>query len=148
MTDLLPHGPEAILLHVVIACTDTGCVAGVTIGPDSPFRQDNGVPAHVGVEYMAQACAAFSGLQALRAGAAPRMGFLLGTRHYQATRAWFADGAQLAVAVDLVYRDDDIGVFDCCIRSDDETIASAQLIVAEPKDVAGLLSRQGGGDDG
>jgi hypothetical protein len=54
----------------------------------------------------------------------------------------------LVVAVDLVYRDDDIGMFDCCIRSGDEVVAKAQLIVAEPKDVAGLLGRQGGMEDG
>lgn len=96
----------------------------------------------------AQACGAFSGLRALRAGAAPRMGFLLGTRRYHATGAWFADGAKLAVEVELVYRDDDIGMFDCRIRSGGGVVATAQLVVTEPNDVAGLLGRQGGMDDG
>jgi predicted hotdog family 3-hydroxylacyl-ACP dehydratase len=148
IAELLPHAGPAVLLHDVVAYTDNGLLAGVTIHSGSAFHQAKGVPAHVGIEYMAQACGAFSGLRALCAGTAPRMGFLLGTRRYQATRAWFADGAQLVVAVDLVYRDDDMGMFDCCIRSGDEVVAKAQLIVAETNDVSGLLGRQGGTDDG
>jgi predicted hotdog family 3-hydroxylacyl-ACP dehydratase len=148
IADLLPHGPGAMLLDDVIDFTDTGLLASVTIRPDLPFHQIDGVPAHVGIEYMAQACGAFRGLQALRAGAAPRMGFLLGTRRYRAMRAWFADGARLVVEADLVYCDDDIGMFDCRIGNEDEVIAKARLIVAEPKDVAGLRGRQGGMDDG
>jgi predicted hotdog family 3-hydroxylacyl-ACP dehydratase len=148
IADLLPHAGTAVLLDEVLACSNTGLSAGVTIGPDSPFHHDNGVPAHVGIEYMAQACGAFSGVRALRAAGSPRMGFLLGTRRYLATRAWFTDGERLVVTVDLVYRDDEVGVFDCVIRCGDEAVATAQLIVAEPKDVAGLLGRGNGMDDG
>ena len=148
IADLLPHAGPAVLLDEFLASTDTGLSACVTIGPGSPFHQDNGVPAHVGLEYMAQACGAFSGVRARLAGAAPRMGLLLGTRRYLATRAWFVDGERLEVAVDLVYRDDEVGVFDCVIRSANETVATAQLIVAEPRNVAGLLGRQNGMDDG
>jgi predicted hotdog family 3-hydroxylacyl-ACP dehydratase len=148
MAALLPHAGAAVLLDEVLVSTDTGLSAGVTIGPGSPFHRDNGVPVHVGIEYMAQACGAFSGLRAVRCGGSPRMGFLLGTRRYLATRAWFVDGERLEVAVDLVYRDDELGVFDCLIRSGHEVIATAQLIVTEPKDVAGLLGRRDGMEDG
>jgi len=148
MAELLPHAGPAVLLDEVLASTETGLSAGVTIGPSCPFHQDNGVPAHVGIEYMAQACGAFSGIQALRGGAAPRMGFLLGTRHYRATRAWFADGERLVVAADLVYFDAEVGMFDCLIRSGDAVIAKAQLIVAEPRNAAEMLGRQDGMDDG
>jgi predicted hotdog family 3-hydroxylacyl-ACP dehydratase len=148
MADLLPHAGTAILLDEVVASTDTGLSAGVTIHPGSAFHQDNGVPVHVGIEYMAQACGAFSGVRALRTGEAPRMGFLLGTRRYLATRAWFTDSERLVVAVDLVYSDDEVGVFDCLIRSENELVAKAQLIVAEPRNVTTLLGRQDGTDDG
>jgi predicted hotdog family 3-hydroxylacyl-ACP dehydratase len=148
VTDLLPHAGPAVLLDEVIACTDTGLSACVTIGSDSAFYQHNGVPAHVGIEYMAQACGAFSGARAIRAGEAPRVGFILGTRRYLATRAWFADGERLMVTVDLIYRDEEVGVFDCLISTaDGDEVAKAQLIVAEPKNVAELLSRQGETND-
>ena len=148
MADLLPHAGPAVLLDDVLAGTDTGLSAVVTIGSGSPFHGEHGVPAHVGIEYMAQACGAFSGLRALRAGGAPRMGFLLGTRRYLATRAWFIDGDRLEVVVDLVYCDDEVGVFDCVIRCGDAAVATAQLTVTEPKDVAGFPGRQDGMDDG
>ena len=147
VAELLPHGGAAVLLDDVIEVNDTSLSAGVTIGPDSAFHQGSGVPTHVGIEYMAQACGAFSGALALDAGAAPRVGFLLGTRRYHATRAWFADGERLVVAVDLVYRDDEVGVFDCRIDSGGEILATARLTVAEPRDVTALLSGQGGRDD-
>jgi hypothetical protein len=38
-------------------------------------------------------------------------------------------------------------VFDCVICDDGEAIAKAQLIVAEPNNVAALLGGQGGTDD-
>ena len=97
---------------------------------------------------MAQACGAFSGIQAARAGRPPRPGFLLGTRRYLASRPWFAEAEWLAITADLVYCDAEVGVFDCRIRSGSTTVATAQLIVTEPRDVTGLLGRQGGTDDG
>jgi predicted hotdog family 3-hydroxylacyl-ACP dehydratase len=148
VADLLPHTGTAVLLDEVIACTDTSLSAGVTIGPASAFYQDDGVPAHVGIEYMAQACGAFSGVRARRAGEPPRVGFILGTRRYQATRAWFANGERLVVTSDLVYRDEEVGVFDCSIRSGGEVVAKAQLIVSDAKHAVELLSRQGGTGDG
>ncbi len=83
-----------------------------------------------------------------RAGRPPRPGFLLGTRRYLASRPWFAEAEWLAITADLVYCDAEVGVFDCRIRSGSTTVATAQLIVTEPRDVTGLLGRQGGTDDG
>jgi predicted hotdog family 3-hydroxylacyl-ACP dehydratase len=146
--DLLPHAGPAVMLDEVVAIGDASLSAAVTIGPRSPFRQENGVPAHVGIEYMAQTCGAFSGARARRAGEMPRLGFILGTRRYHATRAWFADGERLVVTIDLVYLDEEVGVFDCVIRSGGEIVANAQLMVSEPKNVSGVVGRQGGTDGG
>jgi predicted hotdog family 3-hydroxylacyl-ACP dehydratase len=55
------------------------------------------VPAWAGIELMAQAAAAHSGGNAQRSGGAPRRGMLLGTRHYQAQVAWFAEGSRLVI---------------------------------------------------
>ena len=148
LAELLPHTGAAILLDEVLACGDRGLSASVTIRPDSPFRQSSGIPAHVGIEYMAQACAAFSGVQAQRDGAAPHIGFLLGTRRYAAKQAWFADGTRLVINVELVYRDNEIGVFDCAIVSNGNVVATAQVVVAEPRDVAALLAREDRLSDG
>ena len=148
VADLLPHAEPAVLLDAVVALDDMSLSATVTIGPRSPFRQDNGVPAHVGIEYMAQACGAFSGARARRAGQMPRLGFILGTRRYHASRAWFADGERLVVTVNLVYLDEEVGVFDCVIRDGGDIVANAQLMVSEPKNVSEMVGRQGETDDG
>jgi len=137
VADLLPHTGTAILLDEVVVRTETGLSTSVTIGPHSAFRQANGVPAHVGIEYMAQTCGVFSGVRARSAGDPPRVGFLLGTRRYLAARAWFVDGQRLVVNCELIYRDEEIGVFDCLIRSGEEVVGQAQLMVSEPKCVPG-----------
>jgi predicted hotdog family 3-hydroxylacyl-ACP dehydratase len=147
VAELLPHTGAALLLDEVIACSETSLSTGVTISPESAFWRKAGVPAHVGLEYMAQTCGAFSGERARRAGEMPRVGFILGTRRYLATRAWFAAGERLVVTSDLVWRDEQVGVFDCVIRSGGEIVATAQLIVAEPENAAEVVKRQGGTDD-
>ena len=143
ISELLPHTGPAVLLDRVLACDDNCLSAEVAIHPGSSFFQKDGVPAYVGIEYMAQACGAFSGVAAMRSGGAPRLGFILGTRGYHATHAWFCDGQRLIITVELVYRDGEVGVFDCTVLSEAEVIASAQLIVAEPHDAAQLLNGQG-----
>ena len=146
IAELLPHTGRAILLDAVLAGDDTRLTALVTIGPGTEFLGSRGVPAFVGIEYMAQACGAFSGFTARRAGTPPRLGFILGTRDYRATRPWFAVGARFVVSVELIYRDDEIGVFDCMIHHETEMIAQARLTVAEPRDVASLIARRNATD--
>ncbi len=59
-----------------------------------------------------------------------------------------AGGERLEVAADLVYFDDEVGLFDCAIRSLDQVIVEARLIAAEPRDAASMLGRQDRMDDG
>lgn len=135
--DLLPHGPELMLLDRVIAADRDGIAVAVAIRANSPFLvAGHGVPAHVGLEYMAQACGAFAGLEARSRGAPVRVAFLLGTRRYQALRPWFALGEALQVRARLVLRDGRMAVFDCRIIGGNSDIATAQLTVYEPDDVA------------
>jgi hypothetical protein len=118
--------------------TETGLSTSVTIGPHSAFRQS---------ERCSRSCrhrvygSDVRRLQrcprAERGRNPPRLGFLLGTRRYLATRAWFVDGERLVVSSELAWRDEEIGVFDCLIRSGDDVVAQAQLIVSEPKSVPG-----------
>lgn len=130
---LLPHGPSMVLLDEVLAATDDMLAAAVVIRADSPFGvAGEGVPAHVGIEYMAQACGAFAGLQAHCTGLPVRRGFLLGTRRYQAFIPWFRVGWRLTVTVVAVSREGQMGVFDCRIRHDGTEVATAQVSVYQP----------------
>jgi predicted hotdog family 3-hydroxylacyl-ACP dehydratase len=146
IADLLPHDPPMVLLDTVVDDAAGSLTAGMTIRPDSRFVVAGvGVPAHVGIEYMAQTCGAFAGLEAQRCGQPVRLGFLLGTRRYQAFVPWLRLGWRLTVTADLVFREGPMGVFDCQLRHEGEEIATAQITVYQPEDPAnepdGVASR-------
>lgn len=137
VADLLPHGPPMVLLDAVIDDAAGSLTTGLTIRADSRFVSVGvGVPAHVGIEYMAQTCGAFAGLEAWRDGQPVRLGFLLGTRRYQCSVAWLPVGWRLTVTADLVFREGQMGVFDCRIRHEGAEIATAQITVYQPDDPA------------
>ncbi len=138
---LLPHRAPMILLDRVEACDANRLVAAVTIGAHSRFAEAEGVPAYIGLEYMAQACAAFVGAEALAANQAVRIGFLLGTRKYLIHQPWFGMGDNLLVAVSLIYRDDSMATFDGKITIGVALAAEAQLVVYQPPDE--LVGRPG-----
>jgi predicted hotdog family 3-hydroxylacyl-ACP dehydratase len=133
MRDLLPHGCGAMLLDRVTAKYAESIVVAVSIGANASFLiPGHGVPAHVGLEYMAQACGAYAGLEARAHGEPVRVGYLLGTRRYQASVPWFAEGETLDVAAHLVLLAAPMAVFDCRIAARGETLATAQLTVYQP----------------
>lgn len=136
---LLPHAPPMLLLDAALGYDDDAASASATIRDGDPFVTARGMPAHVGIELMAQTCGVFVGAHALARGETPRLGFLLGTRGYRATVDWFAVGASLQVWAAVVYRDGEIGVFDCRIERDGTVLAQAQLSLVQPDDVDTVL---------
>ena len=80
LSELLPHGPPMRLIDRVIARTPDGIVCDATVSASGVFTESGEVPAAICLEYIAQACAAFVGLDA-RARAEPvRPGYLLACR--------------------------------------------------------------------
>jgi len=132
IAQLLPHRPPMILLDEVVAWDGVSLVAAVTIRADTLFLEPDGVPAHIGIEYMAQTCGAFAGAQALAAGQPVRIGFLLGTRRYTAHRPWYRIGERLTITASLVYADVEMGNFDVRIEVAGALAATAQLNVYQP----------------
>lgn len=148
IAQLLPHAGPAILLDAVDLFADGCLVAQVMIRRDSAFFRGAGVPTHVSIEYMAQACAAFVGVEAMLANEPPRVGLLLGARGFRASRPWFVEGERLTVRANLVFRDEQVGVFDCDVRSGEDVLVTARLTVFQPADAAALLAGQLGDGDG
>jgi predicted hotdog family 3-hydroxylacyl-ACP dehydratase len=135
IADLLPHAAPMVLLDRVTAWDDNGLTASITISPDTRFATPGrGVAAHIGIEWMAQACGAFAGLQAKATGLPVRVGFLLGTRDFTADRAWFVTGETLAVSVQQVFQEAGMAVFDCRIDANETPCARATLTVFQPND--------------
>ena len=139
MDDYVPHRGAMSLLDAVEAIDDHGVVALVTPPASGLFTVRGGVPAWVGIEYMAQAVAAWSGGRARAAGGSPRIGYLLGTRRYEARVPLFAAGAVLRVEAHCeLMGDNGLGMFECRIAHEGRELAVGRLSVYEP----------GPGDDG
>ena len=123
-----------LLLDKVVGYDDTAVVASVTITESSLFLTREGVPGHVAIEYMAQACGAFAGAMALDAGEPVKIGLLLGTRMCRVLMPWFRVGDRLTVSASIVFRDEQMAAFDCKIEIDGQLAADAQLKVYQPDD--------------
>lgn len=148
IAQVLPHDGRMLLLEELLEHSDDGIVTAVTIRPDTVLCDGaHGVPAWVGMEYMAQAACAYSGVFEVRAGHAPKIGLLLGTRHYRSHVGYFPIGARLIVSAQVVMRDDaDLAVFQCRIVNDthsaDSELAVGDIKAIRPHDIQGLIRAQ------
>lgn len=141
LLDLVPHDHPMSLLDAVERVSESELLAKVSLKPDSVFAEADGVPAHVGIEYMAQAVAACAGHAALVQGRQVQLGFLVGTRRYRSNVSHFPFGETLWVHVkELVQGDNGLSVFECQIRSHSLAV-SANLNVFQPEDPAQFLAQ-------
>src|SRR5262249_45676371 len=93
------------------------------------FVEEGGVPAVVGIEYMAQSVAVFAGLSARADGKGVRIGLLLGCRDLQLSTDTFPVGDTLTVDAHRTWGESDLGPFTCKVRRAGETLASGTLTV-------------------
>ena len=129
----VPHRGPMSLLDTVAHCDDDGIEALVRVPATGLFNGDDGVPAWVGIEYMAQAVAAWSGARARSGGGSPKIGYLLGSRRYEAAVPAFEVGAELRVLAQCeLMGENGLGMFDCRIELDGRVVASGRLSVFEP----------------
>jgi len=129
--DLLPHGREMTLIDRLVEYTPQRSVAMLTIRSASRFCLSTGVPAWVGIEYMAQAIAAHAGYEARLRGDRLGIGFLLGTRDYRSEVGEFPLGATLTISVEPLFADGRLGAFRCAIAAD-AVVATAVVNVYRP----------------
>lgn len=148
----VPHRGVMLLLDRLLQADAEAAVAQVTVPHDGLFLQDAGMPAWVGVEYMAQTVAAWAGWRAVQAQQPVKLGFLLGTRKYQAHCSHFAAGAVLHVQVRCeLMGENGLGMFDCQIHApgQEPALAQARISVYEPEDGSAYihaLEKQGVSD--
>ena len=131
VAELIPHSGKMVLLDRIIDCDDNSLSAEWVVRDDGLLGNDKTVPAWVGIEYMAQAVAAYAGAMAKRAGEPIKLGFLLGTRRYSSNVAEFSVGSTLTVRVEKILQDNNLGAFECRIQGVDVE-ASAILNVYQP----------------
>ncbi|MGZ4955286.1 MAG: ApeP family dehydratase [Methylobacter sp.] len=131
VADLIPHTGDMVLLDRIVDHDDQGLTAELVVRGDGLLGDDETIPAWAGIEYMAQAVAAYAGVMARQANEPIRLGFLLGTRRYSSNVAAFKVGTMLTIRVEKIIQDDNLGVFDCLISGDGVEI-TANLNVYQP----------------
>lgn len=144
--DLIPHSPPMVLLDRVLDCSETDLLAEVSVSKRSMFFDSRlgGVPAWAGIEYMAQAIAAFAGVRGRKSRSEPKLGFLLGTRKYNSHIPVLMQGKTFQIAVTQVMRDESgLGSFNCFISCSGEPVCDARVNVFEVKDTQAFFSKEG-----
>ena len=140
LQDLLPHGPGFRLLDRLVGYEADSVTCEVTIRPDSRFCDGRGVPAWVGIEYMAQAFGAFTGMAHLQHGRQVQLEMLLGTRAYDATVDAFPVGSTLTVQVRQLFWDPDgVCAFACEVRDGERVLARSEVKGFDPVDLEPFL---------
>ena len=136
ITELVPHAGDAILLDEVLRFDADTLQASAIVRDAGPFHDDSGtLPNWMGLEFMAQAVAAWAGCQARTAGEDVALGFLLGTRRYECSVTHFTPGMTLIVDVERSLQDaSGMGVFECRLSASQQVLATARLNVDRPKD--------------
>jgi predicted hotdog family 3-hydroxylacyl-ACP dehydratase len=137
---LIPHAGPMVLLDRVISVDEDSLCAEVSIRSNTLFCGPDGVGAWVGIEYMAQAIAAWAGYTAQLRGKPVKLGFLLGTRRYESSRPIFVLGSVLRVHVQRLFQNENgLGSFECFIDNEEGRVASATVTVFQPPNVDDFL---------
>lgn len=140
---VLPHEHPMILLNEFTEAGEDYAVCKVFINNESPFydKSIQAVPTYVGIEYMAQAIAAYAGAHALQTGGEVKIGFLLGCRKYQPSiRAFTKDSALTINVQKIVVEDSGLSVFECQIFCLGQCLVKANLNVFQPDDPKAWLT--------
>jgi len=131
--DFVLHREPMLLLNQLVNIGPGFATCEWRIRDENEFLIPNiGVPAYIGVEYMAQCIAVHAGARERVAGFPPPLGLLLGTRHYKSRVRYFKTGTTYRVKCkELARTMDGMGSFDCSILVNEETIVEARLAVLQ-----------------
>ncbi|WP_354622783.1 hotdog family protein [Psychromonas sp. MME2] len=142
---LLPHKMPMILIDNVIDVTALTIHCQVTINEFGLFfdKQLNATPAWVGIEFMAQTVAAWSGYHANQQGEPSPIGFLLGSRRYHSECSEFKLGETLDIYAEQLLENEGMAAFACRIECNSRVLASCQLnAFVPPQDKLQLSSKK------
>lgn len=136
---LVPHAGPMVLLDEVCEHSDEHIACRVKVRADGLFDSGGAVPSWLGIEYMAQAVAAFSGYAARLRGENVKIGFLLGTRRFETSAASFTCGETVTVrARQVVLAGGGMSAFECAV-SGKHIEQRAMLSVYEPHEKNPIL---------
>jgi predicted hotdog family 3-hydroxylacyl-ACP dehydratase len=140
VSELVPHRASMLLIDRLLADDAETVRVEAIVRREGVFVTEEGLPAWVGIELMAQAVAAWAGLRSREAQEPVRLGFLLGTRRFECSRPLFPVGARLEIEArrELV-AGNGLAVFVCTIELEGQVVARANLNAFQPPDVGRYL---------
>ena len=131
--ELIPHRPPMLLINRLISVGAKQSSALVIVDCETPFYQKRlGIPSWIGLEYMGQTAALIAGFQVREGLIDSHLGFLLGSRYYQAEIEYFQVGRELVVnCIEVALVGESLATFDCtiCYNDTKQQIAQASLSV-------------------
>lgn len=146
LDDVLTHQAPMRLLDELIEVGSKHVHCRVTASADCLFYDPaiNAIPGWIGIEFMAQTVAAWSGFHAWQQSMPPSIGFLLGSRRYQTDIAHFNLGDIIDVHAEHLLENNGIAVFMCRIKLQGKIVASAQLnaFIPSKEKIKDMLTRK------
>lgn len=142
ITHYIRHRPPMLLVDEIDSADADYAATRTTISEDNLFFDTNkgGVPAWAGVEIMAQTAGVWVGMEDERDGRPPQLGFLLGSRSYEAFQAVFAKGDVLYTKVKAVFINHPMVVFEGEMTNEAGTcLARGEFTAFRPDDVDAYL---------
>jgi predicted hotdog family 3-hydroxylacyl-ACP dehydratase len=113
VNDYLPHTPPMRLIEFISASSETSVTTLTRLTSESAFycAEAGGIPAWVGLEYLAQTAAVWVGLEDVRNGRPVDPAFLISARQYTVTEPVFVVGQDLFAEVKVEMIEQDIVAF-------------------------------------
>lgn len=133
VSEFVLHRKSMLLLDSLIKIDTDMAVCEWCVRSGNEFMLPGlGVPAYIGIEYMAQCIAIHAGACEHVEGFPPPLGLLLGTRFYRSSERYFVEGVTYRTECRRLLGDfDGMGSFDCSIASDNRIIVQARLSVLQ-----------------
>lgn len=128
----IPHRHGMRLIDKIIDVNDNYALCENHINHNSLFYCPSilGIMPWIGIELMAQTVAVFAGFQQHKSE--PDIGLLLSVRQFTCTKPYFPKNTCLIIKATKIYLEDNVGVFQCDIELNNESIASARLNTLQP----------------
>lgn len=138
---VLPHNHPIILIDEILDCNleNHTVKTNVKIYEDKMFfdKTINGIPVITGIEFMAQTIGCYSYFRNNKKP--PRIGFLLGSRLYEAYIDCFENGKEYRVEAKEVFSDEELVSFECFIYNENEICAEAVINAYMPANQINLI---------
>lgn len=131
VTKFIPHRQRMVLIDEIENISKEEFIARVNITTDSLLYTEAGVPSYCGIEYMAQAIAAYNTIY-YTSNQKIKIGFIVSVRNFQTQTTHFKFGDQLEISVIPVLIVQNSGSFTCTITCNNEEVASARITAYVP----------------